>query len=70
MFPPFQDLTMVDKDGPEYLYISFDIDTLDPAFVPGTGTPARWLQAGPRWGILSALAAWSSRTAFARRGAS
>ena len=27
------------KDGPEYLFISFDIDTLDPAFVPGTGTP-------------------------------
>jgi agmatinase len=27
------------NDGPEYLYISFDIDTLDPAFVPGTGTP-------------------------------
>lgn len=27
------------KDGPEYLFVSFDIDTLDPAFVPGTGTP-------------------------------
>ena len=27
------------KDGPEYMFISFDIDTLDPAFVPGTGTP-------------------------------
>ena len=27
------------KDGPEYLYISFDIDTIDPAFAPGTGTP-------------------------------
>jgi len=27
------------QDGPEYLFISFDIDTLDPAFVPGTGTP-------------------------------
>jgi agmatinase len=26
-------------DGPEYLYISFDIDVLDPAFTPGTGTP-------------------------------
>ena len=22
-----------------YIFISFDIDTLDPAFVPGTGTP-------------------------------
>jgi agmatinase len=27
------------NEGPEYLYISFDIDVLDPAFVPGTGTP-------------------------------
>ena len=27
------------NDGPEYIYISFDIDTFDPAFVPGTGTP-------------------------------
>ena len=26
-------------DGPEYLFISFDIDSLDPAFAPGTGTP-------------------------------
>ena len=26
-------------DGPEYIYISFDIDTIDPAYVPGTGTP-------------------------------
>ena len=26
-------------DGPEYLFISFDIDTLDPAYAPGTGTP-------------------------------
>ena len=26
-------------DGPEHLYISLDIDVLDPAFTPGTGTP-------------------------------
>lgn len=26
-------------DGPEYIYISFDVDVLDPAFMPGTGTP-------------------------------
>lgn len=26
-------------DGPEYIFISFDIDSLDPAFAPGTGTP-------------------------------
>lgn len=27
------------NDGPEHLYVSFDIDVLDPAFAPGTGTP-------------------------------
>ena len=27
------------KDGPKYLYVSFDIDTIDPGFAPGTGTP-------------------------------
>jgi len=34
-----EDVIREARDGPEYLYISFDIDTLDPAFVPGTGTP-------------------------------
>ena len=27
------------RSGPEYLFISFDIDTIDPAYTPGTGTP-------------------------------
>ena len=27
------------SDGAEYLFISFDIDSLDPAYAPGTGTP-------------------------------
>jgi agmatinase len=27
------------RDGTKYLYISFDIDVLDPAYTPGTGTP-------------------------------
>jgi agmatinase len=26
-------------DGPEHLYLSFDIDVLDPAYAPGTGSP-------------------------------
>ncbi|MFK4070157.1 agmatinase family protein [Streptomyces sp. NPDC029674] len=26
-------------DGPEHLFVSLDIDVLDPAFAPGTGTP-------------------------------
>jgi len=26
-------------DGPEVIFISFDIDSLDPAYAPGTGTP-------------------------------
>lgn len=34
-----EDVIREAQDGPEYLFISFDIDTLDPAFVPGTGTP-------------------------------
>jgi guanidinobutyrase len=27
------------REGPEYIFVSFDIDSLDPAFMPGTGTP-------------------------------
>jgi agmatinase len=27
------------REGTEKLFISFDVDVLDPAFVPGTGTP-------------------------------
>ena len=27
------------REGGKKLYISFDVDVLDPAFVPGTGTP-------------------------------
>jgi agmatinase len=27
------------REGPEYIYISFDVDVLDPAYMPGTGTP-------------------------------
>ncbi|WP_217359335.1 agmatinase family protein [Ruegeria arenilitoris] len=34
-----EDVIAEANDGPEYIYISFDIDTFDPAFVPGTGTP-------------------------------
>ena len=26
-------------DGPEVIYLSVDIDVLEPAFAPGTGTP-------------------------------
>ncbi|MGI9219939.1 MAG: agmatinase family protein [Woeseiaceae bacterium] len=34
-----EDVVKEAREGPEFLFISFDIDTLDPAFVPGTGTP-------------------------------
>jgi agmatinase len=27
------------REGPEHLFISFDVDVLDPAYMPGTGTP-------------------------------
>ena len=32
-------LTEAKEGGAEYLYISLDIDVIDPAFAPGTGTP-------------------------------
>lgn len=34
-----EDIIQEAKDGPEYLFISFDIDVMDPAYTPGTGTP-------------------------------
>ena len=34
-----EDVLKEAQDGPEYLYISFDIDAMDPAFTSGTGTP-------------------------------
>ncbi|WP_395175118.1 agmatinase family protein [Roseibium alexandrii] len=37
--PVMEDVIAEAKDGPEYMFISFDMDTFDPAFVPGTGTP-------------------------------
>ena len=37
--PVMEDIISEAKDGPEYLFISFDIDVMDPAYMPGTGTP-------------------------------
>jgi agmatinase len=34
-----EDIIREAKDGPEHLFISFDIDVMDPAYMPGTGTP-------------------------------
>lgn len=34
-----EDVVKEAKDGPEYMFVSFDIDTIDPGFAPGTGTP-------------------------------
>ena len=34
-----EDVIREAKEGPKYLFVSFDIDTLDPSYVPGTGTP-------------------------------
>ena len=34
-----EDVIKEANDGPKYIFVSFDIDTLDPAYVPGTGTP-------------------------------
>jgi arginase family enzyme len=33
------DIVKEATDGPKYIYISFDIDVMDPAYMPGTGTP-------------------------------
>ncbi len=32
-------LSEATEGGAKYLYISFDMDTIDPGFAPGTGTP-------------------------------
>ncbi len=37
--PVLDDAIAEALDGPEYLYVSIDIDALDPAYAPGTGTP-------------------------------
>ena len=34
-----EDVIKEAQDGPEYLYISFDIDAMDPVYTSGTGTP-------------------------------
>jgi len=34
-----EDIIAEAKDGPEYMFISFDIDVMDPAYMPATGTP-------------------------------
>ena len=34
-----EDVIKEARDGPEFLHISFDIDVIDPAYMPGTGTP-------------------------------
>jgi len=37
--PVLEDIIREANDGPEHLFISFDIDVMDPAYMPGTGTP-------------------------------
>jgi agmatinase len=34
-----KDVVREAKEDTDYLYVSFDIDTIDPGFAPGTGTP-------------------------------
>ena len=35
-----EDVIREANDGPEYLFISFDIDVIDPAFVQGPAPPS------------------------------
>jgi arginase family enzyme len=37
--PVMEDVIAEAKDGPKYLFVSFDIDVMDPAYTPATGTP-------------------------------
>jgi guanidinobutyrase len=37
--PVIEDAIAEALDGPEHIYLSVDIDVLDPGFAPGTGTP-------------------------------
>jgi agmatinase len=37
--PIMEDIIREANDGPEHIFISFDIDVLDPAYTPATGTP-------------------------------
>jgi arginase family enzyme len=37
--PVMEDIIREAKDGPENIFISFDIDVMDPAYMPATGTP-------------------------------
>jgi agmatinase len=37
--PVMEDIIAEANDGPENIFISFDIDVMDPAYTPGTGTP-------------------------------
>ncbi len=37
--PVIEDAIAQALDGPEHIYLSVDIDVLDPGFAPGTGTP-------------------------------
>lgn len=37
--PVMEDIIREANDGPDYIFISFDIDVMDPAYMPATGTP-------------------------------
>jgi agmatinase len=39
VMPVIADAIAQALDGPEHIYLSVDIDVLDPGFAPGTGTP-------------------------------
>ena len=38
-FPAVMETALKEVSDYEYLFISFDVDVIDPAFIPGTGTP-------------------------------
>lgn len=65
--PVIDDAIAEALDGPEHIYLSVDIDVLDPGFAPGTGTPepggcSRSTSSGPsaRWCCALTLSPWMS----------
>ena len=53
------------KDGPEYVFISFDIDVMDPSYMPGTGTPeSNGLTARETFPLIRRLCAESNVVGF------
>ena len=60
-----EDIIKEARDGPENLFISFDIDVMDPSYMPGTGTPeSNGLTARETFPLIRRLCAESNVVGF------